>query len=212
MICLSQAMSINRLVACFNKVTILSDMELRKIVANPDHENRGKILLRKSNSSVDYHTETGRMDAGRSISKLQKFFGEPTPKKKSFNTIQGPQRTTSLDTSTRSNRLNKYFGERPPDELIVDQLEDFFPGLSQLKSTARDSQYSIKDIVQQNLEIQKKKRISRRSVIMFEKANSRKHISGYSTISEVSDQTSLADQSENRTSEYILPAPNGIFR
>lgn len=87
---------------------------------------------------------------GRQINKLQRFFGERTPAPapggssrripQQFQQIQEPRSpptpadeaivSPSTPPPQRSRKLANFFGERPPDELIVDQLEQFFPNIA----------------------------------------------------------------------------------
>ena len=72
-----------------------------------------------------------------------------------------PNRPATIDL-TRSSKLSRFFGERPPDDLIMDQLENFFPGISQqLDQKPGDRNSSIKDMVQTAI---LNKRMSRASV------------------------------------------------
>lgn len=102
----------------------------------------------------------------RSIIKLQNFFGETLAPPSPQNSTKPNNRQSVVlqprDIGERSaKKLSKFFGERPPDDLIVDQLEEFFPGISidMLKPGNRSS--TIKDMVQNAI---LNKRMSRASV------------------------------------------------
>jgi hypothetical protein len=154
----------------------LDDSELLKI-CETENEHRGNLFLRNITGHGDSMGSMG--EDARSIKKLHKFFGlEPnagpvssSPNKRALvidprAPIRGPQRTTSLFSpsptlkSKNNKNLSAFFGERPPDELIVDQLEQFFPGISVGKDSALSPEHnSIKNIVEANL---KQKRSSKR--------------------------------------------------
>jgi Protein kinase domain len=146
----------------------LDDEELMQIVQT-DNEHRGNLYLRKAVGRDPNLIDSGEGNT-RSRQKINKFFGvDPsskgvgkTPAKKR-NIVVDP---TAIATSISGNlfsahspeqRKSKFFGERPPDEVIVDQLEQFFPGINTEKETATADK--VKSIVQANL---KNKRTSRR--------------------------------------------------
>jgi Protein kinase domain len=146
----------------------IEDMDLLLICAQPENENRGQLMLRKLKPVVEVKSPErliSPLDAGR-IKKLQNFFGD-TP---SANLQQSatPRKSSLEQRATRapmkSNKLRAFFGERPPDELIVDQLESFFPGLNLHPAT------SIKNIVKANLTSKRSSRplsvIARRKSIL----------------------------------------------
>jgi hypothetical protein len=61
--------------------------------------------------------------------------------------------------------LSAFFGERPPDEMIVDQLEQFFPGIGTVSTEAAVETKDLKNILQAN--IIKKRNSQRMSSVML---------------------------------------------
>lgn len=165
----------------------LDDSELLH-VCHTENDHRGNLFLRKT-VGHDPPPPSAALDGegpNRSMQKISKFFGvEPSapstggmsPAKKR-NLVVDPSavsanmtRSTSLFSPTipinarlDKSKLNKFFGERPPDELIVDQLEQFFPGIGAAKEL--DSAKQLKTIVQANLLI---KRSSRRASSLMQR-------------------------------------------
>lgn len=138
----------------------LDDQELLQIVQT-DNEIRGNLYLRKI---VGHEPNLMDLNEGstRSIQKISKFFGvdpgsqtvNKTPVKKRNILVDplvvGPAVPTRLfTTQSAEQNKSKFFGERPPDEVIVDQLEQFFPGINTEKETAAADK--VKSIVQANL-------------------------------------------------------------
>lgn len=160
-----------------DSLLLVDDDLLLLICSSPEHPHRGAILLRKISQ---YQKDD------RSLSKATKFFGElpvqkPQPKRRSrikskHSVVTGPLRTTSLDQTRKPtakqqrSKLSAFFGERPPDELVADQLESFFPGLKGQRAGRE-----IKSIVQSNLDVKNQNRMSmmlKRKTMMFEKQES----------------------------------------
>lgn len=163
-------------------------------ICETDNEHRGNLFLRQiSGVNVPASPAQGIVTEGetRSMNKLHRFFGvDPSiPKPPSKRTlvvdpntkILGSSKAKSLFSSEKSpNALMKlknknlygFFGERPPDEMIVDQLEKFFPGINVSKDSATITiSPNIKNIVEENL---KQKRSSKReSSLMLRKRLSR---------------------------------------
>jgi hypothetical protein len=146
----------------------LDDEELMKIVQT-DNEHRGNLYLRKTVSQNSNLVDSGE-GVTRSRQKINKFFGvDPssrgvgkTPAKKRSIVVDPAAIATSMSgkifsATSPEQRKSKFFGERPPDEVIVDQLEQFFPGINTEKESAAADK--VKSIVQANL---KNKRTSRR--------------------------------------------------
>jgi hypothetical protein len=94
--------------------------------------------------------------------KLQRFFGADvqTQKKDSLQKIFG-----KLSIAKENRKVSAFFGERPPDEMIVDQLEQFFPGIEIVKDARIDASENIKNIVQANF--RKKRSSNRQSSLMI---------------------------------------------
>ncbi|KAJ3256213.1 hypothetical protein HK103_005672 [Boothiomyces macroporosus] len=149
-----------------DNLILLDDKELVKICTT-DNELRSNIHLRQTAKKLESEPEV----EPKSIQKLQKFFGESPSsgdplkkmsKKETKASVKGPARSTSLFNQNNPNRptassknknLIAFFGERPPDEMIVDQLEKFFPGINLAKEEGKNSHNSvdIKNMVQANL-------------------------------------------------------------
>ncbi|KAJ3321307.1 hypothetical protein HDV06_004411 [Boothiomyces sp. JEL0866] len=148
-----------------DNLILLDDKELLKICAT-DNELRSNIHLRQTATRQETEPEV----EPKSIQKLQKFFGESPSsgdplkklsKKETKASVKGPARSTSLfnqnnsrpTPSSKNKNLIAFFGERPPDEMIVDQLEKFFPGINLAKEEGKNSHNSvdIKNMVQANL-------------------------------------------------------------
>ncbi|KNC97082.1 STE/STE11 protein kinase [Spizellomyces punctatus DAOM BR117] len=116
----------------------------------------GNIVLKGADtlpSRTPTLSRTGSQESlavDRQITKLQRFFGERAPPapssgqgtlKRSDLQQQFPQPSTPSPSASnipvpstpppqRSKKLQNFFGERPPDELIVDHLEQYFPGIA----------------------------------------------------------------------------------
>jgi hypothetical protein len=73
--------------------------------------------------------------------------------------------------SKNEKKTSSFFGERPPDEMIVDQLEEFFPAIDMKDRSNLENSSNLKSIVLANLD---NKRTSRRvSSIMLRRQTRR---------------------------------------
>jgi hypothetical protein len=117
------------------------------------------------------------------MQKISKFFGVD-PISQSFSKSPANKRNVVLNPTkgrlpsgifspspsspdaqlTNNNKHNTFFGERPPDEVIVDQLEQFFPAINTDNQEQQDITTQLKNIVQANL---MNKRSSRRASSMM---------------------------------------------
>ncbi|KAJ3334784.1 ATP binding, partial [Kappamyces sp. JEL0680] len=148
----------------------LDDAELIRICTT-DNEHRGNVYLRKFARQEPEAAPLQDISEGtaKSMQKLIQIFGvDPSPQSvgKTANkrnlvidpSKNGSSKAAALFSPAQSpavqalhkNKLNKFFGERPPDELIVDQLEQFFPGIS-TTTQEKDVTTQLKNIVQANL-------------------------------------------------------------
>ncbi|TPX61078.1 hypothetical protein PhCBS80983_g01320 [Powellomyces hirtus] len=118
----------------------------KNVTPRPSQARPGEIQRTESQDSLD-----------RTVAKAHRFFGErppqPAVQSQTGSMRRAPDvmlqaRSTSPHSprskppipdefsqpQQRSKKLAEFFGERPPDELIVDQLEQFFPGIAKKTS------------------------------------------------------------------------------
>lgn len=116
----------------------ITDSELLQICTS-ENEHRSNLFL--------IHTrDTGGPPKHKQLSK---FFGEDlaSPGKRGSGSLK---KISLFSNDSSSRKSNPFFGERPPDELIVDQLEQFFPNIRNSKHISDDTN-QLKNIVQANL-------------------------------------------------------------
>jgi hypothetical protein len=148
-------------------------------ICEGDNEYRSNLFLRRVGGQPQNHSTSEDVnEEPRSMRKLHKFFGvdpkqqqrrnlsidsrapirEPPRALFSSSPINFPQFS---ERNKSSKNLSAFFGERPPDEMIVDQLEQFFPEISAAKDNSLSPEHSkIKTIIEANL---KQKRLSKRA-------------------------------------------------
>ena len=107
-------------------------------VCTTDSKHRGNLLLKK----IDISGKGSRQ-------KVNKFFGANVAATEN-SADKGLSLFTS-DAPVQKSKLNKFFGERPPDELIVNQLEQFFPEIKNANDTTKGNAIHLKNIVRAHL-------------------------------------------------------------
>ncbi len=137
-----------------------------------------------------------------------KFFGEsapqPSPKKPFAAPIMIPADLTRRSRRSKpvqgDSKLSAFFGERPPDELIVDRLQDFFPNLAD---------GDVRYIAQANLTFRRESKqysmLSRRTIIVSQHGSTPSYASSGPKSSTPQQPKSL--QSVAESSEIRSPLP-----
>jgi mitogen-activated protein kinase kinase kinase len=143
--------------------------------------------------------------------KLQRFFGaDPSgPKLKDLDDFSSGtfgslfKRSSPVTANfSKSKKTFLFFGERPPDEVIVDQLEQFFPGIENNKVVIDKS---IKNIVKAN--IKAKRNSNRQSSLMIRRQQ------GSMILKERPQGIQIPEKSKVREEEVIAvetPKPFGF--
>lgn len=161
----------------------IDDMELLQICKLKDSDIKGRIILRKldrdgspvinlsvepQSNSISHATAPKRSGSlkASSGSALDDYLNDFTEKRK--------QHLPSLNEDDKKSGINSFIGERPPDALIADHLEKFFPSIADgnkglqdtLSPTKKEkegmlSRWSRKDIKQKVQQAMMNKRMSR---------------------------------------------------
>ena len=127
-------------------------------ICTTDNRHRGNLFLKKADQS-----------GKGSRQKVSKFFGAEISTQPLLKTeekfLKNDKKALSLfgpppPEEGSKEKLNKFFGERPPDELIVNQLEQFFPGIHTTNESKEGAAKELQNIVLANLV---NKRASRRN-------------------------------------------------
>ena len=113
--------------------------------------------------------------------KLQRVLGEvayshqktkipPRNSGMSFADFHSRDSTQSV-SSIRSSKLSRFFGDRPPDDMIMNQLEEFFPDYMGDDSTSEERKSILRDKVQSAILSKRMSRASVRQSTMIARVN-----------------------------------------
>ena len=96
---------------------------------------------------------------------FKKFLGLDKNRDSTSPRLAKPESPTTPFKIKANKKLSNFFGERPPDELIVDQLEQFFPNININDMISPKQNDQLKSIVAAN--IKKKRNSNRMSSVML---------------------------------------------
>ena len=147
--------------------------------------------------------------APEAMSDFKKFLGLDKPT--SPRTLKPSDNSSPPMFKSKANKkLSSFFGERPPDELIVDQLEQFFPNININDMVSPKQNDQLKSIVAAN--IKKKRNSNRMSSMMLRRQSGRLSGIAVKRITPIIPEDVVVDEEPAVIQEKVVESPVAPIR